>query len=334
MTYPFQTAAKFYKTLVLFRYGEHDLLYPESSTPIDIAAAIGNESVTFEGKKYVAVPAIEGDLPARVGGLSEDDCKLQIPTTIRQHPALQAMARALASTRSAYPISVKIVQILHSGISEVPVVLYRGRLQAVTRNPRGMAGTIEMEFKSDFQSRMDDIALGRRADATCDMPFGEMCGALTTSRMEIFGPGEYYTGGSGHYKLKRNAWVTVAVDSQFPRRVVLALDASKHASAPAEPNATRTLLNQPPGWWVGSMLCRNGLRISIKEWRWQYGGAMGSNVFILSRTPPADWDGSSIFLRLDCSRDQQACADRANSDNFGGLGRDIPPYNPTVALPE
>jgi hypothetical protein len=82
------------------------------------------------------------------------------------------------------------------------------------------------------------------------------------------------------------------------------------------------------------MLCRNGLRLPIQEWRWQYGAAQGSNFFILHRTPPEDWDGESVFLRLDCSRDKQACADRNNSDNFGGLGRDIPAYNPTIDLPE
>jgi hypothetical protein len=332
---PFPASTKAYKTLCIFQYGEHDLLYPESSSPITIGASLGTEFVTYEGKQYTPVPAISIDLPERIGGLGEGECKIQIPTTIRQHATMQSMARALAGTRSTYPVSVKVVQIIRSGADrEVPMILYRGRMQGVTRNPRGMQDTVEMDFVSDFHSRIEDISLGRRADATCDMPYGQMCGALPSARMEIFGPGEYYTGGSGHFKLKRNAWVTLTVDSLHPRRVAFALDAAKHTSAPSEPNRTRTLTNQPVGGGVGGLVCRNGLRLPIQEWRWQYGAAQGSNFFILHRTPPEDWDGESVFLRLDCSRDKQACADRNNSDNFGGLGRDIPAYNPTIDLPE
>lgn len=332
-----ESATKQFKTLLVFRYGEHDLLYPESSTPVDIYVALGNEYITWEGAKAIPVPSISVELPDRDGTLDESECKIQVPLQIRQHAALRSMASSLSSTRTCYPVSVRVIQIVQSSESSPEMVrtLYRGLLQSVTRNPRGLTDVIEMEFKSGFRSRLADIALGRQANASCDLPFGQLCGALSTARMEIFSTGEYYAAfSSAHRGLKRNAWVTLTVDPLFPRRVTIAMDRSKHTAPPAEPDATRTLLDQPPGWWVGAMLCRNGLRIPVKEWRWAYGETVGTNVFILQKTPPEDWQGASVLLRLDCSHDYQACSARSNAERFGGLGIEIPSYNPTIEGPE
>lgn len=339
MRTPLLSSSKSSVALLHFVYGEADPQYPETSTPVDIYVNIGVDPVWWEGKKYLPVPNVGVDLPPRSGSLEEDPCVVTLPSTVRQHTTLQSMVRALATPRSPYPVSVTITQLLQSSASAIePRILYRGKMHTIVRNPQGKKDQISVEFFPDFKMRMEDLTLGRRADATCDAPFGLACGAVT-SKIPLFGAGEYYTGvvgpGAPHYQLKRNARIILSLDPDQPRLVTFSIDPAYHASLPAEPLATRTLTQQPSTWWIKSLLCRNGLYIPIAEWRWgDISQPWGLNQFILHRLPPSDWDGASVLLRLDCPRTREACVHRGNEDNFAGLGAEIPAYNPVFEQAE
>lgn len=331
--------AKSSTAIVRFTYGEPDLQYPDASNPVEIFASMGLDPVSWEGETYLPVPAMNVDLPTRSGTLEEDICTITLPTTVRQHATMQSMARALASPRAPYPVSVKVTQILQSSPGNVtPLVVYEGKLTNIVRNPKGKRDQVDLEFLPDLKLRMEDLTLGRRADVVCDMPFGLPCGAVT-AKIPLFGPGEYYNGfvgpGAPHYNLKRNARILISLDADQPRLVTFQIDPAYHASLPAEPLATRTITQQATTWWIRSLLCRNGLFIPIQEWRWNDPALpWGGNQFILHRLPPKDWDGASVLLRLDCPRTREACVHRGNEDNFNGAGIEIPAYNPVFEQTE
>lgn len=327
--------AKTSTAIIRFTYGEADALYPDASNPVDILASMGLDPVSWEGETYLPVPAMNIELPTRSGSLEEDVCTITLPTTVRQHAEMQSMARALASPRAPYPVSVRITQILQSSQGNVtPLVLYDGKLVNIIRNPKGKRDQVDLEFLPDLKLRMEDLTLGLRADAVCSSPFGLACGAIT-EKMPLFDSGTYYTGavgpGAAHYAKKRVARVLLTLDPDQPRLVTFDFDPTYHSGSPS----IRTLTQQPTTWWIRSLLCRNGLFIPIQEWRWNDPALpWGGNQFILHRLPPRDWDGASVLLRLDCPRTRDACVHRANEDNFNGSGIEIPAYNPVFEQTE
>jgi hypothetical protein len=79
---------------------------------------------------------------------------------------------------------------------------------------------------------------------------------------------------------------------------------------------------QPPRWWEGGFVEYDGVRVTFSEWE------HGTNVFTTSSRLPDFWLGQIVHLQAGCYGSPQACFERANTGNFGGLGIKSPLRHP------
>lgn len=293
-----------------------------SGTLPPICVSLTKSPVIFQGRVYRPEPSLKIDLPKQGGGLNEEPAKVVIPTNRPEvHSALAQFATTISSLRAFPRTIVRVIEILRTSTSDSRTLyLYEGIITKVQRNPSGRTNVMELDVETELHEGLTDVSLGRRCDPQCDVIFGSNgCGV---DNRKFFDTLTYYP---NHVKKTRKASVVVSFSGSDPRMVLLTLDPVVHPGAD-----NRTITEQPEGWWEASYLERGGLRMRVQSWVFRpYVGA-GTNKFVLNQIPPPDWDGAVAALVLDCPRTPQACADRNNTINFGGLGHGIPAYNPTL----
>lgn len=295
-----------------------------SGTLPPICVSLTKSPVIFQGRVYRPEPSLKIDLPKQGGGLSEEPAKIVIPTNRPEvHSALASFAMAISSLRAFPRTTVRVIEILRTSTSDSRTLyLYEGIITKVQRNPSGRTNVVELDLETELHEGLPDISLGRRCDPQCDSIFGSNgCGV---DNRKFFDSGTYYP---NHLKKTRKASVLVSFDEDDPRMISLLLDPVAHPGAD-----NRTITEQPEGWWEASYLEKDGLRMRVQSWVFDTNVNAGTNKFVLNQIPPASWDGAVAILVLDCPRTPQACADRNNTANFGGLGHGIPAYNPALEL--
>lgn len=280
-------------------------------------STLDKSKVLYDGHLYSPEPAIDVKLPKQGISIDEEPCIVTLPTQRLLNPENIPIVEILSQARStpAVRIQVKVIK-KASQDQQILEHLYDGVLDKSRRNPSGNKGVIELEFLPDWQFRLEDISLGRRCDPTCDVIFGKTGCRVDTS--------QYFTSPGPWFKLVRRATVTATFASyRNSRNVTLAIDA---ASMPGV--GQDAIYNQPKDWWVRSYLEADSVRIPVQEW------TQGTSDFILNRIPPLSWEtpGKKLTLVPGCPKTPQACADRNNSERFGGLGFGIPAYNPTLEV--
>lgn len=296
----------------------------QCGTALSITISITPSQVMFDGKTFLSEPRVKVVLPKQTGGLAEEACKISIPREGSQHAGVATLAQLLSTPRALPPTTVRIYNLIRTGPEETQVLyLYEGVLDKDLRNPQGQSGMIEMQFTPEHMLGLEDLTLGRRADATCDLIYGGLgCYADVEKQLAV---AEYYP---SQFEKIFQAKVICTLDPQSTgRRVTLELDPAVYFSPTPDP---RTLTDHSPKWWNRGWLEREGLRILIADWRWDFTVGRGSNAFILSRMPPLSWDGAQLTLKPGCQKTPQACAKRLRTEWFGGLGYGIPAYNPVL----
>lgn len=289
-----------------------------------VCVSLSKSPTVFQGNVYRPEPSLKVELPRQGGGLSEEAAKITIPTNRPEvHSALSQMAATLSSLRSFPRTTVRVIEILKTSTSDSKVLyLYEGIITKVQRNPSGRTSVVELELETELHEGLPDISLGRRCDPQCDVIYGSNgCGV---DNRQFFDNATYYP---NHLKKIRRASVVVSFDLSNPRIVYLSMNQVAHPGA-----SDLTITAQPEGWWEASYIEKDGLRLRIQSWVFDGNSGSGTDMFILNQIPPADWDGATATLIHDCPRTPQACADRNNINNFGGLGHGIPAYNPTLEL--
>lgn len=307
----------------------------KSSTPLFkfkfgdtwIFATTNRSPVTWEGNVYIPEPAIDCKLPKQGINLDEGPCTITLPLERAVHPGILNMAQIIAMPRSCPDLDVDVINLLRASQDEmVAVYLYSGKMDKSRRNPSGKKSQVEIELLTELAKDLDNITLGRRCDPECDAIYGKaLCGVDSSA---------YFSGSGPYFKQTKNAKVTVSFSSyRNSREIVVALHLPSHPGVSDQ----SPLLNQPINWWNRAILEADGVRIPVQEWRWDLSDPQNptsTNIFILNRVPPLSWEtpGKVFNLLLDCDRTPQACADRNNSDRFGGLGFGIPAYNPSLEV--
>ena len=289
-----------------------------------VCVSLSKSPTVFQGNIYRPEPSLKVELPKQGGGLSEEPAKITIPTNRPEvHNALSQMASVLSSLRSFPRTIVRVIEILKTSTSDSKTLyLYEGIITKVQRNPSGRTNVVELELETELHEGLPEISLGRRCDPQCDVIYGSNgCGV---NNRRFFDAGTYYP---YHFMQIRKASVVVSFDSSDPRLITLAMNPVAHPTAD-----NRTITRQPEGWWEASYLEKDGLRLRVQSWVYDATAGQGTNKFVLNQIPPADWSGAVATLIHDCPRTPQACADRNNTNNFGGLGHGIPAYNPTLEL--
>ena len=279
--------------------------------------------VVWDGKVWLPEPAISVDLPKQSGTLAEESCTIDLPRENNLHPGVATIAELLSSPRSCPPIRVRIINLIESGPEDVtPVYLYEGVDDRTVRNPDGQEGIVKLTIIPDYRYQIGDISLGMRADPTCGHVYGGL-GCWHPDVDKFMVPGDYGLPAKVH---KIN--VTLSVNPIYSgRQVQVFVDPSLH------PGATYLQITQrPKNWWKRAFLERDGLRISIADWRWNNTLNTGTDIFILNRIPPADWHLGKAVLHPGCTRTAAACAERLNTGTFGGYGNGIPAYNPVLEI--
>lgn len=287
----------------------------------------------WEGNEYKPEPAVEIDIPENTGGLTEEPCKVSLPLTRGLHLELQEIALLLSKPRAAPKVTIHINNLFVANADEQEIeYLYEGQLDRVIRNPEGKKNSLDLEFQTEFRHQLKEISLGRRCDPECDLVFGSGTGCKAV--IEDLSPANYYPnntyagGAKGHI---RRMWVGGSFYSvQTSREVTLTLDPTMHPGGGG--TFQLTLTRMPRNWWVGGFLEKDGVRIRIQEWKWNEDLNQGTNIFVLNRVPPEDWEGALLLLTPDCLRSLEACNQRNQGNVFGGLGYGIPAFNPTLEV--
>lgn len=308
---PFKEA----RTLVRFQFG-----------PSTIHATTWKTDLTFDGDVYYSEPGIEIKMPVQSGGLNEDFMVMELSRNrSKVHTGLHTMVTQLASPRAVPKLEVEIFQHIVDGDQQRTVYLYEGTLERSRVNPEGRAGILALEFATELRSGLDRVTLGRRCDPECDAVFGGSgCGHPNGFGIGQFDASTFFP---NQYRATRSAWVTCDFDPTNPRKVFL-----YSLSPTVYPTATQSELEntwsaQPPGWWIGSFLKKGGVTIPIQAWQ------QSQPWVVLNRLPPKTWDGSTVFLQLDCPRSAAQCNLRNWQNRFNGMGYGIPAYNPALDLP-
>lgn len=291
-------------------------------TAISVYITTGKNPVNWDGKVWFPEPAIKVELPKQSGTLSQDPCEVTLPRLNSQHPGVMTLAALLSSPRTIPTMTIRVINLIESSTEELlPVYLYEGVANASFRNAQKQQGTVKMSFLPEHLLLLEQSTLGRRADASCDFVYGGL--GCFVDVQTFFEATSYWP--TQDRKI-RKAHVTATVfNIQSKRELTVFLDPVFHPGADQ-----RTLTQQPKGWWVRGFFEKDGLRIGISDWKFNDTAGVGTNIFILNRIPPADWNGAQLVLHPGCQRTPQACADRNNSERFGGLGYGIPAYNPIM----
>lgn len=287
--------------------------------PLQAHATLNKSPIFFDGQTYTPEPAIDIKLPKQGISLEEEPCIITLPLARTLNTDIRTIAEMLGSMRSSPLVKVFITSIRQATKDEtVYEHLYAGVLDKSRKNPSKKRQQIELEFLPELHYRLEDVSLGRRADPDCDLIFGGPgCGVDTS---------QFFSGAGPYANQIRRAWVNLSFQPYRNARMVSATINS--SLMPGVTNAAIT--SQPEGWWIRSFLEADGVRVPIQEWQ------AGTNSFVLNRVPPLSWEtpGRSILLVPGCPRSAQACTDRNNINNFGGLGFGIPAYNPTIEVRE
>lgn len=311
-------------TLALLRESKesHPLveLYIGSADPICVT--LNKSPIPWRGNQYWPEPALDIKLPKQSGGLTEEPMVATLPTNRPIHPSLQAAAMQMSLPRCIAKTEIKIINLLKGDEGEfTPIYLYEGILDRVRRNPQGKKNKVELEFQTELRYQIKDISLGFRADPECGHIYGK--NGCFIDNLQLFSAPDYYP---NQFKKIRSAWVTA---NFFPpnsgREVTLTPDATMHPGMPLQ-----TLTVQPRSWWIRSYLEKDDIRIPIQEWFWNDVIGQGTNVFVLNRIPPTNWNGARVKLVHGCPQTADACNERNNILRFSGFGYGIPAYNPTI----
>lgn len=289
-------------------------------TALTAYATTSKSRVIWEGKVWTPEPTIHIDLPEQAASVTSETCKVRLPLVGSQHPGVLSIARVLSVPRTSPPVSCRIINLIESDVDHVtPVYLYNGVLDKSTRNPQGQSGFVELDIVPEFMMQLAEATLGMRADPSCGWSYGGP-GCWHPDTDKFLTPADYAAP-----LLVRKINVVCTVDPQLSsRKVTLAVDTVLH------PGATNSVItSRPHEWWKRGFLAKDGLRISIADWRYFILGG-GVHTFILNRIPPESWQGASVVLHPGCPRTPAACAERNNSENYGGIGYGIPAYNPVL----
>lgn len=288
-----------------------------------VCVSLSKSSSLFQGRVYRPEPGLKITLPRQGGGLSEEPAKMVIPSNRPEvHSELAAFATMIGSLRPFARTVVRVIEILKTSESDTKVLfLYEGVITKVTRNPSGRSQVVEVELQTELHEGLSDISLGRRCDPQCDLVYGSNgCGV---NNKLLFDNSTYYP---NQLKQTRNASVIVSFTDNA-RLISVAMNPIIHPGADL-----RTITEQEPGWWDASYFMKDGLRLRVQSWVFNTSTQTGTELFLLNQTPPSSWEGAVATLVLDCQRTRQACSDRNNLSNFGGLGHGIPAYNPTLEV--
>lgn len=288
-------------------------------TALSAYATTAKSRVIWDGKVWTPEPTINVELPEQTASVSSEACKIKLPLVGNQHPLVLSIARVLSVPRTSPPVRCRVINLIESDVDHMtPVYLYNGVLDRSTRNPQGQSGFVELNIVPEFMAQLAEATLGMRADPSCGWSFGGP-GCWHPDTDKFLTPADYPIGGVR----KVNVICTIDPDLSS-RKVTLGVDTAKHPGADS-----RVLISRPAGWWVRGYLEKDGLRISIADWRYWLAG-VGEHTWILNRIPPEDWQGASMVLHPGCPRTPLACSQRNNSINFGGMGYGIPAYNPVL----
>lgn len=288
-----------------------------------IRTTLSKSPVFWDGHQWWPEPAVDIKLPKQSGGMSEDPCVVTLPLNRPLHPPLQAAAIAFSKPRSAPDTRIRVINLLQaSEEDQTPVYLYEGILDRVRRNPQGKKSQLEMEFQTELRYQLKEISLGRRADPECDHIYGK--NGCFVNNSQFFTLSDNWP---NNYKKIRRAWVRGSIDTAtFSRKITLSFDSTLHPGMDS-----RTISDQPRGWWIRSYLEKDTVRIPIQEWFWNETGNTGTMQFVLNRIPPEGWHNGLLMLVHGCPQTPEACKDRNPGISplpFGGLGYGIPAYNP------
>lgn len=297
-----------------------EILY---GTSIAVYITTSRSPVQWAGRTWLPEPTVSVDLPKQSGGLTEESCKISLPRENNLHPGVATIANLLASPRCSLPIRVRVINLIESGPEDLnPVYLYEGVDDRTIRNPDGQEGFVDLMVVPDFRYQLEDITLGMRADPTCGHVYGGV-GCWHPDVDKFMVPGDYGLPAKVH---KIN--VTLSINPTYSsRQVQVFVDPSLH------PGATYLQITQrPKNWWKRAFLEKDGLRISIADWRWNNTLNTGTDIFILNRIPPENWHLAKAVLHPGCTRTAEACAERLNTGTFGGYGHGIPAYNPVLEI--
>jgi hypothetical protein len=312
----------FKESLPLFRF--------EFGTSV-VTATTAKSPVIWKGETYKPEPAIECEFPRQGGGLSEEAARIELPTLRSSvNPELASMAIQMSKPRSVPRTQLSVINLLKNGNDFKPLYLYEGRLVRVVRNPDGKASLVRLEFESELSTGLKDITLGRRCDPECDFIFASNGCGLSRSQYWTLSDGPPAQSLSYVNKIRRTKVVMIPAAQANSREVELRFDltAPEHSTLVGTPDNQIQLYirAQSPGWWLRSFLEKDGLRITIQQWK------TGSGLFVLNRIPPESWANSRLELVPDCAKSLYDCQLRQNTANFGGMGIGIPAYNPTLEI--
>lgn len=290
-----------------------------------IYATTSKSPITWMGNKYIPEPTIDVKMPTQTGGTSEEPCVVTLPLLRGVHVGIQNMALQLSKPRSAPPTEIRIINLLKASEEEfTPIYLFDGVMSRLRRNPEGNRGVVELEFVTEWRYQLKDISLGRRADPECDHIYAARTGC-TKDNSQFFSAIDHpnYFGVS-----KRVSAIATFYSVTASREVTLTINPAVHTS----PQTNAMITGQPRGWWVRSFLEKDLVRIPIQDWLWNEDLGISTNIFILNRIPPEDWQNAVVTLVIDCDHTVRGCTQRNNIEEFGGLGFGIPAYNPTLEI--
>lgn len=296
-----------------------------------VCATTWTTPTTWRGRTYRPEPAIKVELPAQSGGMNEDPIKVTLP--LRRgavNPEVAALAAMLASARACPRVHLEIAEMKVDGPSQLIFFHGEGEVTRARSNPSGNSGVVEIDIEGELRRGMADLSLGRRCDPQCDAVFGGTgCSNPRGFGNGVFSVGEAWTAsGWTGYRLPRSAYVDLTGSVDNARVVTLRLAAANYPTVSATARLN-TLTEQPSNWWVGSFVKAGGVSIPIQS------VDRDAGTFTLSRLPPKSWDGSTVFLQLDCPRDPESCFHRflGSYSRFNGLSYGMPAYNPSIDLP-
>ncbi len=312
-------ASKIATTFAVFQFGD-------PSAPNYLRICDASQNLSYKGQVFFGEPALEVKLDWQGGGLDEKPFNITLPTSRGLNPDLDTVVQEWSSPTPVSTIRVKVFEVLNTDIAneQRTIHLASGTVKLSRRNPDGRPGVVQLEVHS-VKSLLEDAKLGIQANAQCGWTFGGMGCGLDTSLM--FDAGTYFPNQSGRV---RRCFVELYMFYSGVRTQAVTL----HASAYRHPGITdQTITQQPNGWWVGGFLVRGGLSISIRDWFWNSQANSGTTSFVLSKYPPKHWaydplKRNEILLVPGCAKTVEACRQRNNEINFGGVGYGIPAYNP------
>ena len=108
-----------------------------------------------------------------------------------------------------------------------------------------------------------------------------------------------------------------------------ALESGTVTTASANEVTITGLPNKPPGYWHDGYVDFGGHRVHIKHWR-------SGNDFILTQAVPIYWEEAGSFpvqVAPGCNKGLQNCVSLNQTENFRGIGVQIPDHHPVFAKP-